>query len=331
METINMIPGANKSEKKRNPRLEDIKDTAKLLIKNKLALTGLIITSVYLFFAILDVVYPQYLGVGPGVVVSLLRFTGPNVSAAAQPTYPVFNKGWWYYLGTTYANIPLLPAMLAALYNDIWDSALVVVSGAIIGIIIGTFSGYFGKLIDELMMRITDIFFSIPFLIFAIIVVTVMNRVFAADGITMPPLTMISLALIIIWWPTYARLTRSITLSVKSQKFIEASTASGSSRLRNVVVHVIPNVLSPVFVQVSLDIGGVILLFATLAFLPLTFLGLTEFTPELGSMISSAEPFMLGPGWLAAVIPAMFLLIFTVSINLFGDGLRDVLDPKLRR
>jgi ABC-type dipeptide/oligopeptide/nickel transport systems, permease components len=126
-------------------------------------------------------------------------------------------------------------------------------------------------------------------------------------------------------------LTRSITLSVKSQKFIEASTASGSSRVRNVVVHVIPNVLSPVFVQISLDIGNVILLFATLAFLPLTFLNLNEFTPELGSMISSSETYMLGPGWFSAVIPAVFLLIFTISINLFGDGLRDVLDPKLRR
>lgn len=331
METINMIPGANKSEKKRSPRLEDIKDTAKLLIKNKLALAGLIITSFYFFFAILDIVYPQYLGVGPGIVTTFVRFTGPNVAVSQQPSYPVFNRGWWYFLGTTYAGIPLLPAMLAALYNDIWDSALVVMSGAMIGIIIGTFSGYFGKLIDELMMRITDIFFSIPYLIFAIIVVTVMSQVFAKDNITMPPLTMISISLIVIWWPTYARLTRSITLSVKSQKFIEASTASGSSRLRNVVVHVIPNVLSPVFVQVSLDFGNVILLFATLAFLPLTFLNLTEFTPELGSMISWSEGYMLGPGWFAAVVPAVFLLIFTISINLFGDGLRDVLDPKLRR
>ena len=325
-----MIPGANKEEKKRNPRLEDIKDTAKLLVKNKLALTGLIISSFYIFFAILDVIYPQYLGVGPGVVTTLTRFTGPNI-VLAPPTDPTFSKGWYYFLGTTYANIPLLPAMLAALYNDIWDSAIVVGSGAVIGILVGTFSGYFGKIVDELVMRITDIFFSIPYLIFAIIMVTVLARVFAADNITIPPLTIISVSLIVIWWPTYARLTRSITLSVKSQKFIEASTASGSSRIRNVVVHVIPNVLSPVFVQISLDIGNVILLFATLAFLPLTFLNLNEFTPELGSMISSSETYMLGPGWFSAVIPAIFLLIFTISINLFGDGLRDVLDPKLRR
>jgi peptide/nickel transport system permease protein len=326
-----MIPGANKTEKKRNPRLEELKDTLKLLVKNKLALTGLMITSFYLFFAILDVVYPQYLGVGPGAVTTLLRFTGPHPGAAYQPTPPTFSKGWYYFLGTTYAQIPILPAMLAALYNDIWDSAIVVISGAVIGIFIGTFSGYFGKLVDEVVMRITDIFFSIPFLIFAIIMVTVLNQVFAADSITVPPLTIISVSLIVIWWPTYARLTRSITLSVKSQKFIEASTASGSSRVRNVIVHVIPNVLSPVFVQVSLDIGSVILLFATLAFLPLSFLHLTAYTPELGSMISNSDGFLLLPGWYAPVIPAMFLLIFTISINLFGDGLRDVLDPKLRR
>ncbi|MHB8360307.1 MAG: ABC transporter permease [Thermoplasmataceae archaeon] len=329
METMNMIPSLNKSEKKRNPKLEDLKDTIRLLVKNKLALTGFAITSIYFFFAFLDVVYPQYLGVGPGIVNSLNRF--PFRGAAYQPTPPVFNRGWWYFLGTTYGHIPLLPAMLAALYNDIWDSVLVVFSGAIIGIVVGTFSGYFGKIIDEVMMRITDIFFSIPYLIFAIIVTAVLFRVFVADRIVIPSLLLISISLIVIWWPTYARLTRSITLSVKSQKFIEASTASGSSRVRNVIVHVIPNVLSPVFVQISLDMGSVILLFATLAFLPLSFLGLNEYTPELGSMISSAENYMLGPGWFSAVIPAMFLLIFTVSINLFGDGLRDVLDPKLRR
>lgn len=325
-----MIPGENKSEKKRKPRLEDFKDTAKLLIKNRLALTGLIIASFYIFFALLDVIYPAYLGVGPSIVTRLTRFT-PSLKAALLPTPPVFDKGWWYFLGTTYAGIPMLPAMLASLNNDIWDSALIVLSGAIIGIVVGTFSGYFGKLIDELMMRITDIFFSIPYLIFAIIVLTVLNQVFVQDNISMPPLTMISLSLIVIWWPTYARLTRSITLSVKSQKFIEAATASGSSRLRNVVVHVIPNVLSPVFVQVSLDIGNVILLFATLAFLPLGFLQISPYTPELGTMISSARAFMLVPQWYAAVIPAIFLLIFTIAINLFGDGLRDVLDPKLRR
>ena len=326
-----MIPNANKETKKRNPRLEDIKDTLRLLIKNKLALTGLSITSFYVFFAILDIVYPQYLGVGSSIVTSLQSFTGPHISAAAVPTAPTLSKGWYYYLGTTYYNIPLLPAMFAALYNDIWDSALIVVSGAIIGIFVGTFSAYYGKLVDEVVMRITDIFFSIPFLIFAIITVTVLSRVFYQDNISIPPLTIVALSLVVIWWPTYARLTRSITLSVKSQKFIEASTASGSSRLRNIVVHVIPNVLSPVFVQISLDIGNVILLFATLAFLPLTFLGITPLTPELGSMISTADPFLLGPGWYAAVIPALFLLIFTISINLFGDGLRDVLDPKLRR
>ena len=81
METVNMIPNANKENKKRNPRLEDIKDTLKLLIKNKLALVGLSITAVYVFFAILDVVYPQYLGVGPGVVTSLYSFVGQHPDA----------------------------------------------------------------------------------------------------------------------------------------------------------------------------------------------------------------------------------------------------------
>ncbi|EQD77861.1 binding-protein-dependent transport system inner membrane component [mine drainage metagenome] len=258
-----MIPEMNKTEKKRHPKLDDFKDTFRLLLKNKLALVGLIISGFYFSIAILDAVYPQYLGVGPGIVSNLGVFVHQDLQAAPLPTKPTLNNGWWYFLGTTYYRIPILPAMFASLYFDLWDSSLIIMSGVIIGVTIGAFSGYFGKITDELMMRITDIFFSIPILIFAIIITTVLYRITSG---TIPALTIISIALIIVWWPIYARLSRSITLSVKSQKFIEASTASGSSRTRNVLVHVIPNVLSPVFVQISLDFGNVILLFATLAF-----------------------------------------------------------------
>lgn len=302
-------------ENKRRPRFEDAEYTLKLLIKNRIAFVGLIIVLFYFGITILDYTYPKYLGVS-------------NINTAASwltslrsgvPAGPTLSRGWWYIFGETEYFIPIFPVMLAALKTDITYSVIVVLSGSMVGLLLGTLSGYFGKLFDEILMRVTDVFFSVPYLVLAIAVT-------AALGFS---LNNVVIALIIIWWPIYARLTRGVALSIKSNKFIEAATASGSSGIRNVFVHVLPNVLSPVFVQFSLDLGTIVQVFAALDYIG--FNKGSPLLPELGNMLTWGTTYLAAGIWWPIVIPGIFLLIFTVAVNLMGDGLRDVLDPKLRR
>jgi peptide/nickel transport system permease protein len=305
----------------RNPRLENFNFTFKLFFKNKIAFFGFVIVLIYVAITILDFTYPKYLGTASGSINSLLDFTSPSHLGSSQP--PNFSKGWWYFLGTTtYNQYAIFPAMLAALKIDIPISFEVVFLGAVIGVIVGTTSGFIGGAIDEVVMRVTDVFFSVPFIVLVIAFIVVLSNI-------LPGFEPFLLALIIVWWPIYARVTRGQALSIKSQKFIEAAVASGASRVRNIFVHVLPNVLAPVFVQISLDLGTIVLIFSTLFYL-----GFSEFSPnlpELGNiMVLGINSFSTGAWW-TLVIPGLFLLLFTISVNLMGDGLRDVLDPKIRR
>lgn len=298
--------------------------TLNLFLKNKLALIGSIITLVYFSIAVLDYIYPQYLGISNiSSVANFLHTTSLNPSAL--PTPPTFSRGWWYWLGTTEYGVPIFPAMLAALKVDMGYSVLIVLSAAVIGLFIGTASGYLGGIVDETLMRITDVFFGIPTLVLAIAIMYVLGR-----GIDL-----LAVALIIVRWPMFARLSRGNALSVRQSRYIEAAQAYGSSSLRNMFTHVMPNILSPIYVQISLELGTVVLTFSTLDFLGFNFAN--PLIPELGSMIagfggSGATSTFLAFGlWWPMVIPGIFLLIFTISVNLLGDGLRDILDPKLRR
>ncbi|MEM0157994.1 MAG: ABC transporter permease [Thermoplasmataceae archaeon] len=306
-----------KPKKVRNARLESAGTTFKLFFKNKTAFAGFVITAAYFIVALLDAVYPSYLGVSN--ISSTLMFLPGHTPNSQLPTPPTFGGSWYYWLGTTQSRIPLLPAMLASLKIDLGYSVLIVLVGMSSGLIIGSFSGFIGGYLDEIVMRITDIFFSLPFLVFAIVITFVL-------GFT---ITNIVIALVIIWWPTYARLARGLALQTKALKYVEAAYASGSTTLRTVFSHIVPNVLSPIYVQVSLDLGSIVQIFAAL-----DFLGFNQgniYLPELGNLINQGQNFLAGGIWWPVVIPGLFLLVFTVSINLMGDGLRDVLDPKLRR
>ena len=314
----------NKPSHRLSVILGDYRHTLKLFLKNRLAFVGFFIVAFYFFIAILDTVYPSYLGVSSiSSVTAFIHSTSLN--AASVPTPPTFSHGWWYWLGTTEYGVPIFPAMLASLKVDIGVSLIIVLSAAAVGLLAGTFSGYFGKLVDEVIMRVTDVFFGIPTLVLAIAIIYVIGR-----GIVF-----LAIALILVRWPLFARLSRGQTLSLREAKFMEAAKISGSTPSRDVFVHVIPNALSPIFVQISLELGTVVLTFATLDFLG--FAVAPPLLPELGSMIagfgsSGATDTYLAAGiWWPMVIPGLFLLLFTVAVNLMGDGLRDVLDPRVRR
>ncbi len=302
--------------KKRHPKLEDYSHTLRLLVKNRLAMVGMVITAIYFIIAFLDVIYPRWLGVSNDS--NMLSFAIP---ASITPAGPGFANGWQGLLGYSQffaLNFPLLPISLAAIKFDLGYSLLIVFVGAFTGTVIGAVAGYKGGYVDEVLMRITDVFFSLPFLVLTLAFIFLLGR----------NIIEAVYALMIVWWPIYARLARGQALYIKSMKFVEAATASGASTARNVFSHVLPNVLSPVFVQISLDLGTIMQLFAVLFFLGVIS---DPYFPELGNIINLGQAWLSAGIWWPVIIPGVFILLFTISINLLGDGLRDVLDPKLRR
>ena len=302
--------------RERHPKVENFLNLLKLFLKNKTALSGMIISIVYFILAALDYIYPQYLGVNN--LDSMIVFLKGQPVGSFLPTPPTLSNGWWYYFGTTEYEIPIFPAMLAALKYDIGFSIVIVLIGTVIGTIGGAIAGYMGGYIDGLIMRITDIFLSVPLIVLAIAVTFFLGSTFID----------LVFALIIVSWPMYARLSRGVALSVRSSQFNMAAIASGSSRIRNVFVHVIPNILSPVLVQMSLSVGRVIIIFAALYYLSIV--RGNPYLPELGNMMVMGQNYLADGIWWPVVIPGVFLVIFVTALNLMGDGLRDVLDPRMR-
>lgn len=189
--------------------------------------------------------------------------------------------------------------------------------GAVVGTLLGGLAGYFGGRFDELVMRITDVFLAMPLLVVAMGVAVALG----------PGLTNIGLALALVWWPSYTRLVRGQVLSLREQPFVEAARATGAGHGRIVVRHVIPNALSPVLVQATLDIGTVILVSSALSFI-----GFGPGGPgfaEWGNLVSRGQSFML-EGWWGVTFPGLAIFGFALGFNLFGDGLRDLLDPRMR-
>ena len=220
-------------------------------------------------------------------------------------------------------------------------SVTIVFAGAFIGMLIGVTAGYYGGLIDEVLMRLTDIFLSIPGILL-IIVIVIAGREAGIGGFTDDVILVVA-AFIVTWWPTYTRIVRSQSLVVREQKYVEAARASGATNGRILRKHVLPNSVFPVFIQMSLDVGTVPLVLAGIAYLGFIIFP-TPLIPEWGSVAAAATdviPSLFGycatvggacviPWW-QILFPGIALFLFAISVNLLADGLRDALDPRLRR
>ena len=197
-------------------------------------------------------------------------------------------------------------------------SGLGVVSVAtVFGIAAGTTAGWIGGWWDELLMRATDMFLAFPSLILAM----------AISAILRPSLLNALVAIAVTSWPAYARLTRAQVLSLRARDYVEAARAQGATDLAIIAHHVIPNALAPLLVQATLDVGNIILISAGLSFIGF---GAQPPTPEWGVMVSEGRTFLMDQWWVAT-FPAVAILALVLGFNLVGDGIRDVLDPRLRR
>lgn len=188
-----------------------------------------------------------------------------------------------------------------------------VVASMVVGGTLGAISGYFGKAVDEVIMRIADLVFAFPTIILAMVIT-------AALG---PSLTNAVIAMLIVSWPAYARVTRSLVLSARTQEYVIAGRLLGNGPFTSLRRDILPNVLSPVFVLAMLDVGTAILLLAGLSFLGL---GATPPTPDWGAMVSDGVQ-QFSSWWIAA-FPGLAIFTVVMAFNFIGDSLRDSLDPR---
>lgn len=197
-------------------------------------------------------------------------------------------------------------------------SGITVVGAALaFGVAAGTAAGWQGGWWDEVLMRVTDMFLAFPSLVLAM----------AISAILRPSLTNALIAIAIVSWTSYARLARAQTLAIRHRDYIEAAKAQGARDFGVIARHLIPNAIAPLFVQATLEIGGIILTSAGLAFIGF---GAQPPTPEWGVMVSEGRSFLMDQWWVAT-FPAVAILLLVLGFNLLGDGVRDVLDPRLRK
>jgi peptide/nickel transport system permease protein len=219
-------------------------------------------------------------------------------------------------LGTTVAGADLW-------YGIVWGSRIsmlmgvgVTLSGIVIGTALGLVAGWYGGWIDEVLLRLTDIFLSLPLLVLAIAIVLAFHQ---------RTIWNIAIALMIIWWPTYTRLVRGQVLALRDSQFIEAAKASGLPNWYILVRHIVPNILSPIIVQGTLDIGSVVLIAAALSFIG--FSSASELLPEWGRLVAIGQDY-IATNWWTVLFPGLAIFGFVLGFNLLGDGLRDMLDPR---
>jgi len=221
-----------------------------------------------------------------------------------------------HWLGTDELGRDVLSRILAGTPIDAEVALSVVAIALVLGTATGCFAGYVGGPVEEIVMRITDIFLAFPAIVLALAIV-------AALG---PGIGNSILALAPVWWPSYTRLSRGQALAIKSQDYIKSSRALGHRSRFIILHHVIPNVVPVMLVYATLDVGSVILAFSVLSYIGL---GAQPPLPEWGLLASQNQEFLKVAPW-TSVSPALVILLVAIGFSLLGDGLRDALEPRVR-
>lgn len=265
---------------------------------NPMMVLGLLICVIWFLISLFAAQVSPYDPLAQNV---MIRFQGPS---NAHP------------FGTDQLGRDVLSRVLYGGRISLPASLLVITSATLVGTVVGAIAGYIGGLGDELLMRVTEIFMAFPTIILAMAIA-------AALG---PSVINAVIAMVVVWWPNYARIVRSLVISVKSNEFVEAARAIGASNARILFRTILPNCLAPAVVMATVDVGNAILIFAGLSFLGL---GPEPSAPEWGRMVSDGVDYF--DQWWLSTFPGLAIFTIVMALNFVGDGLRDLADPRTRK
>ena len=241
----------------------------------------------------------------------------PSHVTGFDPSQRLKAPGEVYWLGTDRMGADIYSRLLFGARLTILISVTATAVAVLIGVPIGLLAGYYERWFSDLLMRVSDVFLAVPQIVLAIAIAQTLG----------PAIQNVILALSATYWPFWARLVYAETRSLRNEVFIEAAVAMGASPLRIMVLHVVPSIASSIIVRTTIGMGATILAAASLGFLGL---GAPPPTPEWGRMIAESREF-LPQAWWYATAPGIAILLVVMGFNLLGDGLRDVLDPRIRR
>jgi len=294
--------GATEFLRELEPLINNLKHAVYLLQKNKLTMAAVIVA---IFIIIIGIIAP-YIVPYP-----------EHVKGGADPANKLRPPGGKYLLGTDELGRDIFSRIIYGTRISLQIGVLAVGLSLLIGVPLGIIAGHFGGIVDEVIMRITDVFISFPPMLLAMAIAAFLS----------PSLTNAMIAIAISWWPWYTRILRSQAVALRERPFVDAAKAMGTPNIKIMLSHILPNCASPLIVQASMDFGSVILTSAALSFLGL---GAQPPTPEWGLMLSTSRNYFL-TAWWYSIFPGVAMFITVLTFNLLGDGLREILDPKTRR
>ena len=292
---------SKENTKQANKKRSQWREVWRMLKKNKMALLGLVILCILVLLALFADVIANYDTV---VIKQNLgsRLQGPSAA---------------HWLGTDEFGRDIFARLIHGARVSLKVGIIAVAISIVCGGTLGALAGYYGGKLDNIIMRIMDIFLAVPSILLAIAIVSALG----------PSILNLMVAISVSNIPRYARIVRASVLSIRDQEFVEAAKAIGASNARIIFRHIIPNSLAPVIVQGTLGVASAILSTAGLSFIGL---GIQPPAPEWGSMLSGGRQY-LRYAWWVTTFPGVAIMITILSLNLLGDGLRDALDPRLKQ
>lgn len=284
---------------KKESKIKEIKYTFHKFLKSPLSIVGALIILIFLIVAL------------------FAPYIAPYDPLTQQIEERLQSPSFKHILGTDNMGRDILSRIIYGTRISVMLGLIVILVAASIGITVGAISGYTTGILDNILMRIADMFLSFPPIILAMAIAASLG----------PNLRNTIIAIAMTRWPVYARLVRSQVLSLKNTQFVESIKSIGGSKFRRLFIHILPNCLAPIIVRATLDLGTAILAAASLSFIGF---GAQPPTPEWGAMVSIGRQYIISEWWVST-FPGIAILIVVIGFNLLGDGLRDVLDPRLRR
>jgi peptide/nickel transport system permease protein len=276
--------------------------TARVILRDPLAFFSVLVIILLIALALFGPWIAPYPEQGKGRTNVPERFDPPSAK---------------YWLGADQLGRDILSRIIIGSSIALRVPTIVVILAVAVGAPLGALAGYAGGWLDNLIMRLTDLFLAFPSLLLAVAIV-------AALG---PGLTNAMLAIAISWWPWYTRLVRGVTLSLRERYFVEAARSIGVPDRTIILRHILPNCVTPILVQATIDFGTVILAEGSLAFIGL---GTQPPAPDWGLMVSQGRSYILDEWWIST-FPGLAIFISVLAFNLLGDTLRDILDPRQYR